>query len=70
MRLTGARSGSEGFGGRQRMLGRGRCLGFGRFVFHAQRAGWLDRIVGVKYSNAFGPNEEHKGDMRSLVNKA
>lgn len=40
------------------------------FDVHAQKAGWLDRIVGVKYFNVFGPNEDHKGDMRSLVNKA
>ena len=40
------------------------------FDLHAQRAGWLSRIVGVKYFNVFGPNEDHKGDMRSLVNKA
>ena len=46
--------------------------GFSKHLFdlHAQRAGWLDRIVGVKYFNVFGPNEDHKGDMRSLVNKA
>ncbi|HVU34775.1 MAG TPA: ADP-glyceromanno-heptose 6-epimerase [Opitutaceae bacterium] len=40
------------------------------FDLHAQRAGWLNRIVGVKYFNVFGPNEDHKADMRSLVNKA
>jgi len=40
------------------------------FDLHAQQHGWLDRIVGVKYFNVFGPNEDHKGDMRSLVNKA
>jgi ADP-L-glycero-D-manno-heptose 6-epimerase len=32
--------------------------------------GWLDRIVGLKYFNVFGPNEDHKGDMRSLVHKS
>jgi ADP-L-glycero-D-manno-heptose 6-epimerase len=37
---------------------------------HAWRAGWLDRIVGLKYFNVFGPNENHKGDMRSLVCKS
>jgi ADP-L-glycero-D-manno-heptose 6-epimerase len=36
---------------------------------HAWRHGWLDRIVGLKYFNVFGPNENHKGDMRSMVNK-
>jgi ADP-L-glycero-D-manno-heptose 6-epimerase len=40
------------------------------FDLHAQREGWLKRIVGVKYFNVYGPNEDHKGDMRSLVNKA
>jgi ADP-L-glycero-D-manno-heptose 6-epimerase len=40
------------------------------FDLLAQREGWLDRIVGLKYFNVFGPNEDHKGDMRSLVNKA
>jgi ADP-L-glycero-D-manno-heptose 6-epimerase len=37
---------------------------------HAWRQGWLDRIVALKYFNVFGPNEEHKGDMRSVVNKS
>jgi ADP-L-glycero-D-manno-heptose 6-epimerase len=29
-----------------------------------------NKIVGLKYFNVFGPNENHKGDMRSMVNKA
>lgn len=37
---------------------------------HAHRQGWLDRLVGVKYFNVYGPNEQHKGDMRSVVSKA
>jgi ADP-L-glycero-D-manno-heptose 6-epimerase len=37
---------------------------------HARSEGWLDRIVGLKYFNVFGPNETHKGDMRSLVCKS
>ena len=40
------------------------------FDLHAQREGYLRRIVGLKYFNIFGPNEEHKGDMRSVVSKA
>jgi len=40
------------------------------FDLHAKRQGWLDRIVGVKYFNIFGPNEGHKGEMRSVVHKA
>ncbi len=37
---------------------------------HAWRNGWLDKIVALKYFNVFGPNEDHKGDMRSVVNKS
>jgi ADP-L-glycero-D-manno-heptose 6-epimerase len=40
------------------------------FDLHAQREGWLRHMAGVKYFNVFGPNEDHKGEMRSLVNKA
>ncbi len=40
------------------------------FDLHARDQGWLDRIIGLKYFNVFGPNEDHKGEMRSLVNKA
>jgi ADP-L-glycero-D-manno-heptose 6-epimerase len=40
------------------------------FDMYAARTGILDRCVGVKYFNVFGPNEQHKGDMRSMVNKA
>ena len=41
-----------------------------RFDLHAWRNGWLDRIVGLKYFNVFGPHENHKGDMRSVVCKS
>ncbi len=40
------------------------------FDLHAKRAGFLDRIVGLKYFNVFGPNEDHKGGMRSVVHKS
>ncbi len=40
------------------------------FDLYAQREGWLPKIVGLKYFNVFGPNEDHKGDMRSVVHKA
>jgi ADP-L-glycero-D-manno-heptose 6-epimerase len=40
------------------------------FDLHAKRAGFLNQIVGLKYFNVFGPNEDHKGDMRSLVHKS
>ena len=32
--------------------------------------GLTDKIVGLKFFNVFGPNEYHKGDMRSVVAKA
>lgn len=41
-----------------------------RFDQYALRHGLLDRITGIKYFNIFGPNEQHKADMRSLVDKA
>jgi ADP-L-glycero-D-manno-heptose 6-epimerase len=46
--------------------------GYSKHMFdcYAQRMGWLDQIVGLKYYNVFGPNEAHKGDMRSLVAKS
>jgi ADP-L-glycero-D-manno-heptose 6-epimerase len=40
------------------------------FDLWARRAGLLKQIVGLKYFNVFGPNEYHKGDMRSFVVKA
>lgn len=36
----------------------------------ALRERWLRKIVGLKYFNVFGPGEDHKGPMRSLVHKA
>jgi ADP-L-glycero-D-manno-heptose 6-epimerase len=30
----------------------------------------LNQIVGLKYFNVYGPYEDHKGDMRSVVNRA
>lgn len=35
----------------------------------ARRSRILDKIVGLKYFNVYGPNEYHKGEMRSVVNK-
>ena len=40
------------------------------FDLYAERMGFFDRIAGIKYFNVFGPNESHKGEMRSLVDKA
>ncbi len=46
--------------------------GYSKHLFdqYASRHGFLDDIVGLKYFNVFGPNEDHKGDMRSVVHKA
>ncbi len=46
--------------------------GYSKHMFDewAQRHGLFDRIVGLKYFNVYGPREDHKGDMRSLVNKS
>ncbi len=40
------------------------------FDLWALRRGHLDRIVGLKFFNVYGPHEDHKGDMRSVVHKA
>ncbi len=45
--------------------------GFSKHIFDlwAKRQGVLDRLVGLKYFNVFGPNENHKGRMASMVYK-
>ena len=40
------------------------------FDLWALKTGALDKIVGLKFFNVFGPNEYHKGDMASVVYKA
>lgn len=46
--------------------------GYSKHLFdqYAKRNNLFAKIVGLKYFNVFGPNENHKDDMRSLVNKA
>lgn len=48
------------------------AYGYSKHLYdlYAYRHGLLDRIVGLKFFNVFGPNEDHKGDMRSVVRKA
>ena len=41
-----------------------------KFDEWALAQGIADRVVGLKFFNVFGPNEYHKGDMRSVVAKA
>ena len=67
--------GTQGMDDREENLQRFRPLnmyGYSKQMFdlYATRSGMLPSIVGVKYFNVFGPNEYHKGDMRSLVCKA
>lgn len=40
------------------------------FDLWALRTGVLDKIASVKFFNVFGPNEYHKGDMKSVICKA
>ncbi|HMP74406.1 MAG TPA: ADP-glyceromanno-heptose 6-epimerase [Kiritimatiellia bacterium] len=46
--------------------------GYSKHMFDlwALKHGHLDRIVGLKFFNVYGPREDHKGDMRSVVHKA
>jgi ADP-L-glycero-D-manno-heptose 6-epimerase len=46
--------------------------GYSKHLFdqHARRLDFLGKICGLKFFNVFGPNEDHKGDMRSLVHKS
>lgn len=46
--------------------------GYSKHLFdcYAAAHGFLDRLTGLKYFNIFGPNENHKGNMRSVVHKA
>jgi ADP-L-glycero-D-manno-heptose 6-epimerase len=46
--------------------------GYSKHLFDlwAEQSGILPRVTGIKYFNVFGPNENHKGDMRSVVHKA
>ncbi|NLB70042.1 MAG: ADP-glyceromanno-heptose 6-epimerase [Lentisphaerae bacterium] len=41
-----------------------------KFDVWALREGLFDKITGLKYFNVFGPGEDHKGEMRSVVNKS
>lgn len=46
--------------------------GYSKHMFDlwALRTGRLDSIAGIKYFNVFGPGEDHKAHMRSVINKA
>lgn len=68
-------NGEKGYSDDERMLPVLRPLniyGYSKHLFdlYAYKKGWLKEIVGLKYFNVFGPNENHKGEMRSLINKS
>jgi len=46
--------------------------GYSKYLFDSwiKRNSLLDKVVGLKYFNVYGPNEYHKGEMRSVVHKA
>jgi len=46
--------------------------GYSKHMFDmwALRKGLLGDIAGVKYFNVYGPYEDHKGDMRSVIHKS
>ncbi|MCS7163798.1 MAG: ADP-glyceromanno-heptose 6-epimerase [Thermodesulfovibrio sp.] len=67
--------GSKGFSDDHSLLPNLRPLnayGYSKHIFDlwAMKNGILDKIVGLKYFNVYGPRESHKGEMRSMVLKA
>lgn len=67
--------GSAGFSddeGRIESLRPLNMYGYSKHLFDlwARRAGLLERVVGLKFFNVFGPNEYHKGNMCSFIVKA
>ncbi|MHC4573472.1 MAG: ADP-glyceromanno-heptose 6-epimerase, partial [Planctomycetota bacterium] len=67
--------GSAGFSDDEKQIEKLRPLnmyGYSKQLFDlwARRTSLLTKTVGLKYFNVFGPNEYHKGEMRSFVLKA
>jgi len=67
--------GSNGYNDDENSLGELRPLnmyGYSKYLFDSwiKRNSLLDKVVGLKYFNVYGPNEYHKGEMRSVVHKA
>jgi ADP-L-glycero-D-manno-heptose 6-epimerase len=67
--------GSRGYSDDDRVTGTLRPLnmyGYSKHMFDlwALKHGLFDRIVGLKYFNVFGPYEDHKGEMRSVLQKS
>ncbi len=67
--------GSLGFSDEHSIIPKLRPLnayGYSKQIFDlwAFKKGIINKIVGLKYFNVYGPREEHKGSMRSMVLKA
>ena len=67
--------GSKGYSDDENSLGELRPLnmyGYSKQLFDSwiKRNSLLDKVAGLKYFNVYGPNEYHKGEMRSVVHKA
>lgn len=67
--------GSQGYSDDEERIEQLRPLngyGFSKQIFDlwAKHNGMLNRIAGMKFTNVFGPNERHKGPMRSMVCRA
>ncbi len=67
--------GSRGFSDNEEYLETLRPLniyGYSKHLFdvYAKKTGLLNKITGLKFFNVFGPNEYHKGNMRSFIIKA
>ena len=67
--------GAQGMDDKDEDISRYRPLnmyGYSKHLFdrYAQQKGIARSIVGLKYFNIYGPNEDHKEDMRSVVHKA
>lgn len=67
--------GSNGYNDDESKLDQLRPLnmyGYSKHLFDTwiKRNGLMDKVVGLKYFNVYGPNEYHKDDMRSVVHKA
>lgn len=67
--------GSNGYNDDESKLGELKPLnmyGYSKHLFDTwiKRNGLMNKVVGLKYFNVYGPNEYHKGEMRSVVHKA
>ncbi|RKZ32298.1 ADP-glyceromanno-heptose 6-epimerase [bacterium] len=67
--------GSQGFSDDHKNLHKLKPLNMYAYSKHlfdlwALRNNILDKIAGIKYFNVYGPNEYHKGEMRSVIHKA